>query len=335
MPKITIPNRLVYCLVFLLAFGAPQCGGSQTNYLDKNMIVVNVKNACQQHRQLFAPSRMFFTQLRREAPNEEFRKADILLKTKGNYNQSVEIVSTGEGANKRVLSRNPDYSFALSGDSVHSTWILDELFIKGSGNLFDNLNLELHFLDGILYPTTYVNHIRIGDMLDSPAVVLTSEEIPAGDILLKMSIEDPSEKIGDFPINFFEVELFINPNSIGWLPYRYIHRERTPVGIHTRDVVFSNYKNENGVMVPQLLIATVQVDNGEPWKSDEHSFSWSFGNDLADREFTLSHYGFPEPDFGERHASPIRYALTVIGMLIVVYALWRLNRRRKGGIKNE
>ena len=49
---------------------------------------------------------------------------------------------------------------------------------------------------------------------------------------------------------------------------------------------------------------------------------------VPDREFTLSHYGFPEPNFGDRRPSPVRYALMVIGMLMIAYALWRMYKKR-------
>jgi len=47
------------------------------------------------------------------------------------------------------------------------------------------------------------------------------------------------------------------------------------------------------------------------------------------KNFTLSGYGLPEPDFGERRASPFRYTLLLIWGLIIAYALWRMYRKRK------
>ena len=50
----------------------------------------------------------------------------------------------------------------------------------------------------------------------------------------------------------------------------------------------------------------------------------------ADQEFTLSAYGFPEPDFGERRANRFRYILMAIGSLMVIFALWQMYQKRKG-----
>ena len=44
----------------------------------------------------------------------------------------------------------------------------------------------------------------------------------------------------------------------------------------------------------------------------------------SSKYFTLSGYGIHEPDFGERQISPIRYVLMAIGILLVVFALWRM-----------
>ena len=51
------------------------------------------------------------------------------------------------------------------------------------------------------------------------------------------------------------------------------------------------------------------------------------------KKFTLSHYGLPEPDFGERRSSPFRYILMSIGALMIAYALWRIYRERKKEIE--
>jgi len=55
----------------------------------------------------------------------------------------------------------------------------------------------------------------------------------------------------------------------------------------------------------------------------------SFGPCNMDiRDFTLSAFGIPEPDFGEHQTSPVRYLLATIAVLMIIVALWRMYLKR-------
>ena len=326
-------NGFLCCLFFLASWVTHvQCSSAQ---FEEREIVANIKNACQEYRRTFVPLHLFLSQERREMASEEYRKADICIKTKGEQYQCMEVVYPKEGgANKRVLCKNTKYSFAISADVVDVTmdtaWAIDDVY-KGTGTLQDNLGLELYFIEVALRAPVFINHLKLDDFLESPAVRIADVVVNGDDISVKMNIADTTERVNDFHINFFEVELFIRPKSTGWLPYRYIHRERLPNGIFSREVTNSDYKVENGIAVPQKIVATIQESNREPWISEIHAFSWSSENPLTDKEFTLLHYGLPEPDLGEPRPGPFRYTLAVIGLLMITYALWRMYRQRKGG----
>jgi hypothetical protein len=45
--------------------------------------------------------------------------------------------------------------------------------------------------------------------------------------------------------------------------------------------------------------------------------------------FTLSHYGLPEPDFGERRTNRVRYMIIGIGILMMIIGAWRMIRERR------
>jgi hypothetical protein len=47
------------------------------------------------------------------------------------------------------------------------------------------------------------------------------------------------------------------------------------------------------------------------------------------KNFTLTHFGFQEPDFGEKSYSGARYFLIVLGSLLTFIGLWRIYRSRK------
>jgi hypothetical protein len=46
-------------------------------------------------------------------------------------------------------------------------------------------------------------------------------------------------------------------------------------------------------------------------------------------EFTLSHYGLPEPDFGERRTNRVRYIVIGIGILMMIIGAWRMIQERR------
>jgi hypothetical protein len=50
---------------------------------------------------------------------------------------------------------------------------------------------------------------------------------------------------------------------------------------------------------------------------------------LPDSRFTLSHYGLPEPDFGERRTNRIRYIIIGIGILMMAIGAWRMIQKRR------
>jgi len=57
-----------------------------------------------------------------------------------------------------------------------------------------------------------------------------------------------------------------------------------------------------------------------------HVFEYNISEttETSPKFYTLSNFGFPEPDFGERRAGPVRYFLMAIGVLMVAFALWRM-----------
>ena len=80
--------------------------------------------------------------------------------------------------------------------------------------------------------------------------------------------------------------------------------------------------------IPQLKSHTMYL------KDYGYTFHRSFENctkreDIDPNEFSLRHYGFPEPDFDERRPNRIRYVLMITGGLMIAYALWQMYHKRK------
>ena len=52
-------------------------------------------------------------------------------------------------------------------------------------------------------------------------------------------------------------------------------------------------------------------------------------NPKNNKRFTLSNFGLPEPDFGDRRPNRIRYIMMVFGGLLIAIAVWQMSRKRK------
>jgi len=62
--------------------------------------------------------------------------------------------------------------------------------------------------------------------------------------------------------------------------------------------------------------------------SREENYYYVVHDSVDKAKFFLSHYGIPEPDFGEHHTGWVRYSLMIVGLLMVGFALWRIYSNR-------
>ena|GEM_PF-5093542 len=112
--------------------------------------------------------------------------------------------------------------------------------------------------------------------------------------------------------------------------FRTSYNQSNKRGVRYTDNYLEYSETEGGV--PYVVrILTYASDTGHGRKELPASIFEVLDIDFTpvpDREFTLSHYGFPEPNFGDRRPSPVRYTLMVIGMLMIAYALWRMYKKR-------
>jgi len=101
-------------------------------------------------------------------------------------------------------------------------------------------------------------------------------------------------------------------------------------GIRLRYTVQCSYE-ANGDSVPKLKQRSLNTSHRGINFSSVFEFDLETDNTISPSRFTLSHYGIPEPDFGERRISPVRYLLLGIGILMVAFALWQMYRKRREG----
>ena len=65
------------------------------------------------------------------------------------------------------------------------------------------------------------------------------------------------------------------------------------------------------------------VENGQEYGKIETFSDYQIPKDTDKKRFMLSHYGFPEPDFGERPIGWARFLLIAVGVLLIIFALGR------------
>jgi hypothetical protein len=87
--------------------------------------------------------------------------------------------------------------------------------------------------------------------------------------------------------------------------------------------------DENILSVPILVTykEVSDMNDGSVFKAI-HSYENIKSCTSGASRFTLSHYGLPEPDFGESRHNRIRYAIMSLGVLLIMIGLWRMYKKR-------
>jgi hypothetical protein len=101
-------------------------------------------------------------------------------------------------------------------------------------------------------------------------------------------------------------------------------------GTEKETVVIDCVYDKNTLPVPMLVTYTAvrELPNGSTFR-EVHSFEKLKKCTADTSRFTLSHYGLPEPDFGESRANRIRYVIMSLGVLLIVIGLWRMYKKRQ------
>jgi hypothetical protein len=91
--------------------------------------------------------------------------------------------------------------------------------------------------------------------------------------------------------------------------------------------IICNYKYENDIPFISEYILKYNEGNYE----EKYSFDLNLTTNQNPKRFTLSHYGFPEPDFdNSRRINRVRYILMGLGAILIGIALWRMIQKRRG-----
>jgi len=98
-------------------------------------------------------------------------------------------------------------------------------------------------------------------------------------------------------------------------------------GVRLRYTVQCRYE-ANGSLVPHLKQRILATSHGGADFSSVFEFDMVIDNTISPSRFTLSHYGLPEPDFGEHSPSRNRcILLVIIGVFLVTIGVWRMYKK--------
>ncbi|MDO4588089.1 MAG: hypothetical protein Q4C95_12475 [Planctomycetia bacterium] len=223
-----------------------------------------------------------------------------------------------------VVSSNPSYSFSLSRKTTDGKWKINNIQPLKSGNRQEMITI----LGGSIYSFLNINTIPLAALLKSDNVEIESfEEKEIDDeIVVNMTlvIKNPELEIDNHYVGYEKVELLFRPEKYGYIPMEFIYYQMDS----SKKVIRDQFHNINNFMIPFECKTFFKWGNSSYW--NDYEGEKVFAQKVFDKsEFYLSHYGLPEPDFGESRPDIIRYVIIAIGLLLISLGIWRIYQKRQ------
>ena len=243
---------------------------------------------------------------------------------------------------------NAKYSFSLTKNGQGDTWrllkvdplapptpIRELLFpaLKSLESVPREQELREWNLANLAVALKLNLRIWLPPYLDSPEFrILSVTEESDGKhnlVCVKYTYEPPRYTSGEL---LRSGEVFLMPDKF-WALKKAIYSGLEPDQVTRLKCELNLEYDLESVDVPLPIEAVLKATSPVSPK-DDFMITWNYQwnrniQDRATQQFTLSHYGFPEPDFGERRTNRFRYILMTIGSLMIIIALWQMYRKRK------
>jgi hypothetical protein len=242
-----------------------------------------------------------------------------------------------------VFCANSTYSFRLKSVDKSNNWTVDEL-VK-------NDNTEHYFLEDINNITTSSKRYNVNSIITRSLVA----GLDLNSSFLPVIFSDPG-----FEITKIE-SLHESNENIERIFFRYncpadnkwtFPRSGTIDLLKDHDMLIlcaniisaqSNFEDQwNFVIenkydfsqeIPLVISSQRRCLDLPPQNNFRYSMNFTYNiykTDLVtSKRFTLSHYGLPEPDFGERRTNRIRYIIIGIGILMMAIGAYRIIQERR------
>jgi len=251
-------------------------------------------------------------------------------------NHTSEKIDTND--QDLVFCLNEEYFFVLGKTASSETWEVKTLepvsreptfngvwsFLTKSG--MANGGLPVYYYQALQMP---LSEFIMPDgsfflsLTSSPSFVVNRLESTAeGYLRMFFSVVNPLRGTAGSPFEFQGGEVVLIPR--GWL----IHSLRLSYG-KWEQLMQCQYEIIEGREFPVLVSKSVKTTLGDG-KFYEDTYSYSLLAEMMDPAmFTLSYYGLPEPDFGERRVGWFRIATMIIGVSLIAFALWQMHLKRR------
>jgi len=137
---------------------------------------------------------------------------------------------------------------------------------------------------------------------------------------------EPNDDTYNFVVRSGKLLLF----SDSWLLKEAEFERSYGDGLVTQNHFFYEYEENSSDSFPIIKKLTRKsYYKNKHHEHEEFIYSLHKTVDISPNRFTLSHYGLPEPDFGERRTNRIRYIIMAVGLLLIGIGAWRLIQKQR------
>jgi hypothetical protein len=254
-----------------------------------------------------------------------------------------QFVTTNK-ANTSIRCYNEQYFFSLKRDKSNENWIVEQTDTTSVSSTLDDWN----FL-----PT----NVNISNAMNGPNLIasITTIGIRLHPLWLPSLCNDPTFEIQDIisgkednglktttiKFNINEGKTIDNMGHNGEVTllndhYYLIKNAKFSYIFDSRKKIFgtaeitNEYDFDTSFHVPVIVKQTTIFREGiDIYKKVMIFNNYEPATEKNQKRFTLSHYGLPEPGFGEHRTNRIRYLIIGIGILMMAIGAYRMIQKRR------
>jgi hypothetical protein len=259
-------------------------------------------------------------------------------KSVGLFDVEFPCVLTRGTSGKRIEAYNGKYSFVIHRDDIDSEWMLARLeknSVAYNLDSWDFLSVSTNISQSQNSYNMIAGHTTMGLRLFPiwfPSLTMSEDfhvlgferkmEDGLNVVIIKYRFE-PNSKALTNPNRSGQVTLLEDHYYlIKSAKFEYIYN-LNPEKRGVADVR-NSYDFDSMFSVPVITRQeTCFVENGQEDKKVVTYSGYKMPESTENNRFFLSHYGFPEPDFGDNSIGWTRFLLMAFGILLIIFALGR------------